>query len=154
MRIIAFITQASVIDQILTHLRTRATTGAPDGARSPPSTRAPATRGRHDRRRHPRPPSTRADRPTRPRLRSRGRVACAAVPLGHRIGAHPPRAPRQGHGTGRPARRAGAPNPAPPPARRSSRGGAPRRILDQPRLNFLSRMRAWCRLGYLFVGSR
>ena len=45
MRIIAFITQTSVIDQILTHLRTRATTGAPDGARSPPSTRAPATRG-------------------------------------------------------------------------------------------------------------
>lgn len=42
MRIIAFLTQTAVIDQILTHLRTRAT--AP-GARSPPSTRAPATRG-------------------------------------------------------------------------------------------------------------
>jgi hypothetical protein len=45
MRIIAFITQPSVIDQILTHVRTRATTGAPGGARSPPSMRAPATRG-------------------------------------------------------------------------------------------------------------
>ena len=42
MRIIAFITQASVIDQILTHLRARA---AHAGARSPPLTRAPASRG-------------------------------------------------------------------------------------------------------------
>ena len=40
MRVVACITQASVIDQILRHLRTRATTGAPGGARSPPSTRA------------------------------------------------------------------------------------------------------------------
>ncbi len=46
MRIIAFITQTSVIDPILTHLRTRATATAtaPVGARSPPSIRAPATR--------------------------------------------------------------------------------------------------------------
>jgi hypothetical protein len=40
MRVVAFITQPSVIDQILTHLRTRATTAAPGGARSPPSSRA------------------------------------------------------------------------------------------------------------------
>ena len=40
MRIIALITQASGIDQILTHLR-----AAHVGARSPPSTRAPASRG-------------------------------------------------------------------------------------------------------------
>ena len=40
MRIIAVITHAAVIDQILTHLRTR--TIAP-GVRGPPSTRAPAT---------------------------------------------------------------------------------------------------------------
>jgi hypothetical protein len=39
---LAFITQASVIDQILTHLRARAVHA---GARSPPSTRAPASRG-------------------------------------------------------------------------------------------------------------
>ena len=45
MRIVACITQTAVIDQILTHRRTRATTGAPGGARSPPSTRAPASRG-------------------------------------------------------------------------------------------------------------
>jgi hypothetical protein len=45
MRIIAFITQTSVIDQILTHLRTRASRAAHAGPRSPPSTRAPASRG-------------------------------------------------------------------------------------------------------------
>ena len=39
MRIIAFITQPSVIDQILTHRRTRASAAAPGRARSPPSTR-------------------------------------------------------------------------------------------------------------------
>ena len=44
MRIVAFITQASVIDQILTHLRTRAAPTASAAARSPPSTRAPASR--------------------------------------------------------------------------------------------------------------
>ena len=60
MRIIAFITQASVIDQILTHLRTRAAHAAHAGARRPPSTRAPASRGAS---RAPRPP---ADAPTVP----------------------------------------------------------------------------------------
>ena len=45
MRIVAFITQTSVIDQILTHLRTRATREAHAGPRSPPSTRAPARSG-------------------------------------------------------------------------------------------------------------
>ena len=44
MRIVAFITQPSVIDQILTHLRTRAAPAAAAAARSPPSTRAPANR--------------------------------------------------------------------------------------------------------------
>jgi len=44
MRIVACITEASVIDQILTHLRTRATRGAHAGPRSPPSTRAPTSR--------------------------------------------------------------------------------------------------------------
>ena len=45
MRIVACITQAAVIDQILTHLRTRATAGARPGARSPPSTAASVARG-------------------------------------------------------------------------------------------------------------
>lgn len=47
MRIVAFITQAAVIDQILTHLRTRAAArlAARPGARSPPSTISPAARG-------------------------------------------------------------------------------------------------------------
>ncbi len=44
MRIVAFITHVSVIDQILTHLRTRAAHPTHAGARSPPSTRAPASR--------------------------------------------------------------------------------------------------------------
>ena len=45
MRVVAFITQRSVIDQMLTHLRTRAMTAAHVGTRSPPSPRAPASRG-------------------------------------------------------------------------------------------------------------
>ena len=60
MRIVAFITQTSVIDQILTHLRTRAAREAHVGPRSPPSTRAPASRGAS---RAPRPS---ADAPTGP----------------------------------------------------------------------------------------
>jgi len=42
MRIVACITQASVIDQILTHLRPRAAAQDRPGARSPPSTRVPS----------------------------------------------------------------------------------------------------------------
>ena len=53
MRVVAFITQAAVIDQILTHLRTRGAREAHGGPRSPPSTRAPANRG-----------TTRAPRPS------------------------------------------------------------------------------------------
>ncbi|MDO8501789.1 MAG: transposase [Gemmatimonadaceae bacterium] len=45
MRIVAFITQTAVIDQILTHLRTRAAAEARPGARSPPSTGASVARG-------------------------------------------------------------------------------------------------------------
>jgi hypothetical protein len=45
MRVVAFITQASVIDRILAHLRTHAAREAHAGPRSPPSTRAPASRG-------------------------------------------------------------------------------------------------------------
>jgi hypothetical protein len=45
MRIVAFITRSSVIDQILTHLRTRAARESNAGPRSPPSTRAPVSRG-------------------------------------------------------------------------------------------------------------
>ena len=45
MRIVACITQASVIDRILTHLCARASTAAPGGARSPPSTRRPSGPG-------------------------------------------------------------------------------------------------------------
>ena len=41
-QIVAFMTQPSVIDQILTHLRTRATTGAHAAAWRPPSSRGPS----------------------------------------------------------------------------------------------------------------
>ena len=44
MRVVACITQASVIDQILAHFRARPAPAANAGARSPPSTRAPANR--------------------------------------------------------------------------------------------------------------
>jgi len=54
MRIVACITQTSVIDRILTHLRDRAAHAAHADARSPPSTRAPANRG-----------AARASRPSR-----------------------------------------------------------------------------------------
>ena len=46
MRIVACITQAAVIDQILRPLRTRAAAGAQPGARSPPSTAARGARRR------------------------------------------------------------------------------------------------------------
>jgi Putative transposase len=45
MRIVACITQSAAIDQILTHLRTRAASGDRRGARSPPSTVSPVARG-------------------------------------------------------------------------------------------------------------
>ena len=45
MRIVAVIAQASVINQILTHLRTRGSPTAPGGARSPPSPRRPSGPG-------------------------------------------------------------------------------------------------------------
>ena len=60
MRIAAFITQASVINQILTQLRTRVAHATHPGARSPRSTRAPASRGAS---RAPRPS---AEAPTHP----------------------------------------------------------------------------------------
>ena len=61
MRVVACITQTSVIEQILAHLRTRATTTAHAvGARSPPSTRAPAPR------RAPRAPGSPAVAPHAP----------------------------------------------------------------------------------------
>jgi len=60
MRIVACITQASVIDRILTHLRIRAAHTAHAGARSPPSLRARPGRGTA------RAPRASADTPTPP----------------------------------------------------------------------------------------
>ena len=47
MRVVALLTQASVIHQILTPLRTRAAHATHAGARSPPATRAPRAGARH-----------------------------------------------------------------------------------------------------------
>src|SRR5450759_1884906 len=58
MRIVACLTQAAVIDQILTHLRTRATAGARPGARSPPATAATAAAARGVRRQPPAIPAS------------------------------------------------------------------------------------------------
>ena len=46
MRIVALITRSAVIDQILTHLRTRTAAGDRPGARGPPSTAARGPRRR------------------------------------------------------------------------------------------------------------
>ena len=53
MRIVACITQPSVIDQILTHLRSRAAAGAQRGARSPPATAASVAHDTRGTRRRP-----------------------------------------------------------------------------------------------------
>ena len=60
LRLVAFMTQASVIDQLLAHLRTRAARATHAGPQSPPSTRAPTSRGPS---RTPRPS---AEAPTTP----------------------------------------------------------------------------------------
>ena len=91
MRVVAFITQRSVIDQILTHLRTRAMTAAHDcgpcrraeppialGAREPGrGTRAAVTRRRRPARLLT---ALRSPRPTR-----RGHAACAVFRLQPRV---------------------------------------------------------------------
>ena len=78
-RIIAFITQPSVIDQILTHLRTRASAAAPGGARSPPSTRRPSGPGAV---RRPAPAHPAHGASPRPPAHVRGRSGWAMVPRG------------------------------------------------------------------------
>jgi len=124
MRIVAFITQTSVIDQILTHLRTRAT---PGGARrcpeSPldPGTGDPergtigaVTSGRPARALMAptlAPAQTSGTRGVRGR-RTRALHRCAPAPCSRRDTG--PDGPR-----GAPTR----PSLPPPPARRSSRGG-------------------------------
>ncbi len=60
MRIVAFISQASVIDQILTHLRPHASREAHAEPRSPPSSRGPTSRGQS------RAPRLSAEAPTTP----------------------------------------------------------------------------------------
>ena len=65
MRSVACITQAPVIEQTLTHLRTRAGYTAHVGAPSPPSTRAPSRGTSHAR--PPTPRSPRDDGPPTPR---------------------------------------------------------------------------------------
>ncbi|MFN9453984.1 MAG: penicillin acylase family protein [Gemmatimonadota bacterium] len=116
MRVVAFITQTSVIDQILAHLRTRDAREAHAGPRSPPSTRAPASRGTT---RAPRPfadaPPVTCVRPQRPAT-TRGPSAWAAVPPARLMGPRRHRSPhgdRRSHGPrgARTSRRARRPPP-------------------------------------------
>ena len=90
MRIVACITQRSVLDQILTHRRTRATTAAHGGARNPPSTRGPSGPGAT-----PRPAAAHRARCVSPRRPAhvRGRSACAPVPPARPIGPRGDRMP-------------------------------------------------------------
>jgi hypothetical protein len=154
MRVVAFITQASVIDRILAHLRTRASREAHAGARSPPSTRAPASRGAS---RAPRP-SADAPMPT-PRCpresgtpdapRSRGDVRRARS--SHRGVTERPAGPKSSTGPEAegPARHTGSVADGPSPAHRCLRGRGLGTILSPPRLKFLSRThdRRWYGVG-------
>ena len=81
MRIVAFITQPSVIDQLLTHLR--AATAAPGAARSSPSTRGASGPGAT--RRPAAAHRARCASPRRPD-HARGRAARASVPPGRPTG--------------------------------------------------------------------
>jgi hypothetical protein len=80
MRIVAFITQTAVIDQILTHLRARAAPAA-HAARSPPIDPGPRE-PEHGTRRMPgrRRPDSHLRTRLRPPATTRGPLACAAVP--------------------------------------------------------------------------
>ena len=137
MRIVACITQPSAIDQILSPLRARAATAAHGGARSPPATRGPS--GRAPRDDPPRPTGPLASHSDAPI--TRGVVRCARQT--HRGVRSVPAAtgrPREtlcGHPPGRGGgRRAGRRAPGGP--RGSAIAPDVRRILDRPRLNFLS----------------
>ena len=117
MRLVAFMPQASVIDQLLAHLRTRA---------RPP---------------RPRPPH--AYRPRRP-APQRGRVACAAVPpRRHRGRRRPQPPPLTAAGAARtaPGREAGHAATSHAVLARSAIAPDVRRMVDRPRLKFLSRRR-------------
>jgi len=92
MRIIACITQAAVIDQILAHRRTRAATATHAAARSPPSTRGPSGSG--PTRRPAAAHEARCASPRRP-AHVKGRSACASVPPGRPIGPRGDRAPTE-----------------------------------------------------------
>ena len=115
MRLVAFMPQASVIDQLLPHLRTRA---------RPP---------------RPRPPH--AYRPRRP-APQRGRLACAAVPpRRHRGLRRPSPPPLTAAGAARtaPGREAGHAAASHAVPARSAITPYVRRIIDRPRLKCLSR---------------
>jgi len=85
MRIIAFMTQAAVIDQIPTHLRTRAAREAHAGPRIPLSMRDSARRGTSL---VPRAPAAPRAWPRRPAT-TRGALAWVAVPPEHQSGPPP-----------------------------------------------------------------
>ena len=144
LRIVAFITQASVIDQILAHLRARPAAAAHTGARSPPIDAGPreprgVTRPPHVGLRPDRPMSTAA--PTPRDLAGTFGVRGDPIATPPRAPARPARpAPPDASRLERPARCASPAEGSPTPTRRRSRGQRPRRVLNDPRLSFLSRM--------------
>jgi hypothetical protein len=96
-RLVAGITQTSVIDPILTHLRTRAARAAHAGPRRPPSTRAPASRGTA------RAPRRSADAPRVTGVRPRGPATTRGPPAWAAVS---PRRSRGPAGPGSPVRTA------------------------------------------------
>ena len=142
MRIVALRTQPSVIDQIRIHLRTRAAPPIHAGARSPPSTRASASRGT-SRAPRPRPPPPRPSReyasptprspggpsaratvpprrqrsPGRPRITRPGRRPSGprGTPAPWRARRRPRTAARERQGTGAYTQRTPIENPIPRP---------------------------------------
>ena len=141
LRIIAFVTQASVPAQILTHLCSRASRAAHAGAQSPPMdagsrepgrvTRPTPLRGRPDR-----TPEDGAPPPDAPRGAPRDHAGTFSVR--GRPTAAAPRAPSApGHPPGptgeRRARHTGAVAGAPSPSHRCSRGRAPGPTFSPPR---------------------
>jgi len=123
MRIVACITQPSVIDQILSHLRACAATAAHGGARSPPSTRGPSGPGAT---RRPAAAHRTHEVSRRRPDHARGRSVCASDPPGRPIGPRGDRAPTgNAVRTATEARRRAEIRP--PRTRRPSRGRRSRR---------------------------
>ena len=136
MQIVAYITQASVIAQILSQLRNRAATAAHPGARSLPSTRAPSAPGvRRDAPSDGGQPHGLSIAPTLRRragtIGARGGPTAASLQSPRAVGPIAIAQPRARE----PRQRGGCHSQ---PVRRGSRRWRSRIMLGRPRLTFLS----------------